>query len=331
MHHLKGNIFIEKQKAIFYILPGGANLYVKASLISYLERKKKFDFPHNSNLVNDFHFPVFMKDISNPAFKNKFRFTIIRNPWDKLAACYREMICAEDLPDRFFQTGVEDSFNEYGNLFEKHMSFEAFVEAVCSIPDSKSSRYLRSQIYQLAAPTGDLLVNYIGYFERLKEASLDIYEHTQMSLHEVPNSKGRINDTSYTDLYTEELKNKVYEKFADDIDLFGYEFGVPLQKRMVDFVTDEFLQRYTSTKKFVDILKEKNKELNQKLSKTNKEVNQFKEKLSRKEYELDDTLPVSNSMVYKKKFEEIQHSLSWKITSPLRYFGGVISQLFSKK
>ncbi len=331
LHFLKRNIFLQKQKAIFYFLPGGGNLHIKASLISYLERKKKFEFPNNSDLVNNFHFPAFMKDISHPSFKNQFRFTIVRNPWDRLAACYHEMICSEELPERFFKVDIEESFNEFGKLFSRSMPFEEFVEKVCAMPDSKANRHFSSQIYQLTTSTGELLVNYIGYYERLKETSSDIYEHTQMSLHEVPLSKERIDDTSYTHLYTEELQKKVQNKFADDIALFGYKFGVPLEKRKVDFVSDEFLSQFRTMERYIDILREKNKELNHQLANTSKELNQFKEQLSRKEYELDVSRAGGKLSYYKKDFEEIQGSLSWKITAPLRYIGGVLTRVSSKK
>ncbi len=331
LHFVKENIFIHQRRTIFCFIPGGANLYIKASLISYLEQKKNFDFPNNSDLVNDFHFPAFTKPFSNPSFKKHFRFTIIRNPWDRLAACYNEMICSEELPDRFFQLGAEESFNEFDDLFRRDMPFQEFIEKVCSTPESKTNKHLSSQIYQLTTSTGELRVNYIGYYERLAEASADLYEHTQLSLHEVPLSQGRIDDTSYTEFYTEELQDKVRHKFADDIELFGYEFGVPLEKRAVDFVTEEFLTRFESKKGYVDILKEKNKSLNQQLAKTNKEKNQFKEQLSRKEYEFDVVKRGGKLSDYKQEFDEIQDSLSWKVTAPLRYIGGIATRVLSKK
>lgn len=346
----KGNILIQNRNTIFYFLAGSGNLPIKASLISYLERKRKFEFPTNIHLVDEFPFPCFKKASSHPSLKRYFRFTIVRNPWDRLVAFYTDMICSDDLPETFFMVGTQESFNENGNFFQRNMPFNEFIERVCSIPESKANRYFGSQIYQLTTADGELLVNYIGYYENLKQTASDIFDQTQISLHEIPSSKGKVDDTSYTNMYSQELQEKVRKRFAADIEVFGYEFGVPYESLMIGFVSDEFISRFKSSSFYIDILKEKNRNLANRLTSSLQEVAQFKQDLSRKELETERLQSGQQVVVYykeeskaerlqsehadvdyKKKFEAIQHSLSWKITAPLRYISGMLIKILGKK
>ncbi len=243
---LEQNIWLRNQKAIFCYLPGRCNLQIKASLISYVGKREKFKFSNNVHLVDNFPFPTFKGPVTHPAFNNHFRFTIVRNPWDRLVDCYKNIISSNCFPERLFKLGEEDSFNEHGDYFRRFMPFDEFIESVCSISEPDAHRYYSSQTYQLTSSSGELLVNYIGYYEHLKHAALDIYEQAKISLHEIPLSDGKVCDTSYTELYTEKLRDKVQEKYYVDLNLFGYGFGVPLENRVVDFVSDQFLSHFKS-------------------------------------------------------------------------------------
>lgn len=328
---LKGNIFLKDRNTIFYFLPGCINLQVKASLISYVEGQNKFEFPNSTNLVNDFPFPTFEKDHSHPSFKNYFRFTIVRNPWDRLASLYKDMICSDDSLERYFEIGAEQSFNKHENLFYRNMPFDEFIEKICSLPESKSSSYFCSQIYQLANSNGELLVNYIGYYENVEKAALDIYEQSQISLHAIPLSKRRIKDISYTKLYSSELQDMVEKKYAGDISFFGYTFGITLEKQTVDFVSDQFTSLFTSSTFYKDILIEKNKTLNYQLAEKSKETNLFIDKLSRKETQLERLEMGQEIKNAKEELVALRNSTSWKITYPLRYFVSCLNKFSSDK
>ncbi len=325
------NIFLKHKETIFYFLPGSGNLPIKASLISYVERKRKFEFPKNIHLVNEFPFPFFNKEPSHPSIQNYFKFTIVRNPWDRLLAFYTDMICSDDLDDYFFKPWAEESFNEYGNFFRRNMPFKEFVEKVCSIPESEANRHFCSQMYQLTTPSGDLLVNYIGHYENLKKAISDIFVQTQISLHEISPSKGKIDDISYVNMYSKELQEKVRKKFAADIELLGYEFGVPFRSSSIGFVPDDFVSRFTHSSFFIDILKEKNRELSRQLIRKNQEINSFKQLLSSKELKKGGFEPAYIPTNYQQKIDNIQNSLSWKITAPLRFISGLLIKFIGKK
>ncbi len=333
---LKRNIFTV-QKSIFCFLPGSGNSFIKASLISYIETRRKFVHRDNIRLIDAF-------SVLN--LEDYFKFTIVRNPWDRLASLYKEIIHSDEFQTYFFKMEEKTHLSEYSKVFRKDMTFEEFIDTICSIPESEANNYFCSQSYQLTTADGKLLPNYIGYYEHLEKVASVFYDHTQISLHKIPLEKGKVKDTSYTELYSEELQEKVRRKFAADIEIFGYEFGVPLKHVRVDYVSDEFAFKFYNSKFFADILKEKNLELEKlsilgkktlnmleedlcktkknRLKKSNSLINEhffyFRSLLSQEEFKLLRLASKIGEDMFMQKVDDIQNSLSWRITAPLRRF-----------
>lgn len=135
-------------------------------------------------------------------FNTYFKFSIIRNPWDKLLSQY------------FFR--VKDN-TQHGYIESaKDMSFLDFL--LNPFPAKHASQH--SKLFE-----GDVcLVDFIGRFENLQEDFNTICDKIGVPQQELPH----VNKTKhkhYAEYYDEETKQIVAEKYAKDIEYFGYKFG----------------------------------------------------------------------------------------------------------
>ena len=151
------------------------------------------------------------------------KFAIVRNPWDRLVSCYKNKILSTNETNEYYENGVHRALvRDYGDLFYSGMSFEAFAEGVCSIPDSLSEDHFRSQ-HTFISHRGQVFVDYIGKLENIEQEWA--YLCANMN---IDNELGNINVSSrsgtYKDFYTDELRDKVAVRYSTDIDMFGYEY-----------------------------------------------------------------------------------------------------------
>jgi hypothetical protein len=177
-----------------------------------------------------------------------FKFVIVRNPWTRLVSTYINLFVrlfenkqvtelAQDCAKYIY--GEED-FEKY----EDSMNFEQFVQYVCNTDDKYIDPHCKSQHFFL----GGLTYDFIGRMENLSHDLEYIKNRLNLSL-ELPKvnktdysiSSNIINNystlspselrslktgfPSYQNLYTPELIDLVAQRYAKDIEMFGYEFA----------------------------------------------------------------------------------------------------------
>jgi hypothetical protein len=124
-----------------------------------------------------------------------FRFSIVRNPYVKLASVYNFLVNVE-------KGGWE-------------LEFSDFVTFLRKIAKGIKNRHWVPQ--HLAVPLGE--VHFIGKFEQIDEA----FKHIKNKLNLIQKCPHlNRSNTSYISLYTTEARNLVYQHFKEDFKIFKY-------------------------------------------------------------------------------------------------------------
>jgi chondroitin 4-sulfotransferase 11 len=213
----RGIVSIEK-RFIFFFIPKVASTTIKKALVRAL-----FDKIINAR-VHCFWFNEVI-DVKKGEYPDYFKFTFVRNPWDRILSCYSDTILHEDVTNYKYKNGVFRRYvRKYKNLFYRGMPFEEFVRVISRIPDERADRHFRSQHSFITDENDNILVDFIGRFEKLSKDLAFLSEKTDFKdmpfFHE--NKSKREKD--YRMRYTEETRRLVAERYKNDIKLFDYRF-----------------------------------------------------------------------------------------------------------
>ncbi len=287
------NVLIDAHRLIYFELPKNACTSMKTQLAEVLQLPKRADFPRYIHRDREYQFPPAKPRKILTDYKDYLRFAIIRNPWERLVSCYKDKIFYKDEDNTYFiKTNPQ---------FKREMPFNEFVDLVVSIPDHLADFHFCSQMSLLTDFTGNFLCNYLAELN-----NLNFHLEKIKSLTGIPfETKTHLNKTkksSYEEYYTPELVEKVRQRYRWDIELFGFDFGKKNETFQFGSLTKEQEERFKNPEFVILILKEKNRELQGILAKADK-----------------------NLKHYKQHEKEIQNSLSWKITKPLRNVADVLS------
>ena len=155
-------------------------------------------------------------------FKRYFKFAFVRNPWDRLYSAY--------------------SYLKGGGWNDQDLSW--YIENLADIPDFNSfvmdwltSKRLQSHIHLkpqsdfICDRHGIALLDFLGYFESIREDFASITEQLGMEkqLAHVNSSKRK----NYRDVYSPDAIEKVRELYENDIVQFGYDFDRVTERKIV--------------------------------------------------------------------------------------------------
>ena len=144
-------------------------------------------------------------EVGAVVFSSYFKFTIVRNPWDKAVSQYIFMNKHEGLRD-FIGMKQGDSFKRYLELISRkaHVQWEPQV------------RFVRDS-------NGTLLVDYIGRYENFSKSVFHVLRSLGLAATPIPH-ENRSNRGPYRDCYDHESKEMIAKLYADDIEAFGYRY-----------------------------------------------------------------------------------------------------------
>jgi len=147
-----------------------------------------------------------------------FKFAFVRNPWDRLVSWWEMMRrnVVEGRPRNGFQR----------HIMERARTFAEFLQRCdTEYPDADGAKWIyRNQVDYLRDRDGVLLVDFVGRFEQLQ---LD-FSRVAARLNVVPITLPHVNGTirrPYASYYSRELRELVAERYAKDIEAFGYRFA----------------------------------------------------------------------------------------------------------
>ena len=140
-----------------------------------------------------------------------FTFAFVRNPYDKILSHYT-----------FFAKKTKMGLADYYD----GGSFPGFVHYYCAQQRQgwKRNDFLPQFDYlTLTGKTCD--VDYVGRFENMQNDFNEICDRIGIKRQELPH-KNKTNHKHYTEYYDDETREIVSEKYAKDIEYFGYGFDI---------------------------------------------------------------------------------------------------------
>ncbi|WP_282167890.1 sulfotransferase family 2 domain-containing protein [Shewanella japonica] len=144
------------------------------------------------------------QEVGEQIFSDFFKFTIVRNPWDKAVSQFSYMSKRKDL-------------REFCRLSDS-ADFKTYLQAITKV---KHVQWM-PQVDFILDDEGNPLVDFIGRFE-----SLDIDVSKIFNKLNITSTLPHINQgnrDSYHQFYDEESKGMVAELFSKDIAYFNYQF-----------------------------------------------------------------------------------------------------------
>ena len=190
-----------KKKFVFFHIPKCGGTSVLSILSKYNDEDK----------YKDGHPPLFA--ILDMGLANYFIFTFTRNPFDRLVSAFNYI--------KKGNTGWHYDELLRRKMGIKNMDFKEFVKT--KLKNTENCGHF-NPIFDYVSDENIQNINFIGKIENLQEDFDTICDKIGIPQQQLPH-KNTTNHKHYTEYYDDETKQIVAEKYAKDIEYFGYEFG----------------------------------------------------------------------------------------------------------
>ena len=196
-----------------------------------ISHKHKFIFIHipkaaGSSITNALRIPVdghhplskILKNNIHSIYENRrncdkyFKFCFVRNPWDRAVSAFEYMRKGGEGRNN------KDDYRDFKKYFSNPQSFQEFIKS------DTFNEVLRGNQQHFTPMTYyiDGSVDFIGKFENLQEDFDTICDKIGIPKQKLPH-RNKTKHKHYTEYYDEETKQIVAEKYAKDIEYFGYD------------------------------------------------------------------------------------------------------------
>tara|TARA_R110001583_G_scaffold105202_1_gene252647 strand:- start:13918 stop:14577 length:660 start_codon:yes stop_codon:yes gene_type:complete len=190
----------DDKKAIFVHVPKCAGVSIAKTLFGCLA---------GGHTTLDEYINVF-----EPKFiTSYFKFTIVRNPWDRLVSAY------------FFLKkggfGLKDK-TWFEQELSTYSSFDDFVRNWVNKKNIQKWHHFRPQYHYILNRHNKIKLDFVGYLENIDEDFNTIKK--QIGVNCTLENSNKSQHNSYINYYNDETKEIVKEVYAEDIKLLGYNF-----------------------------------------------------------------------------------------------------------
>ena len=156
----------------------------------------RFKYKHLSNPKNQI-------TVTSKQYKSYYKFTVVRNPWDRAYSWYKNVM-RDELHQKSYGVSGDISFNDFLKLFAGKLA-------------------LRPQTYWLKDFNGNMPFDFIGRFENLNEDFGQVSSSLGLYNIKLPHILHGGKD-DYRDHYNNKSIQIVSEVYMEEIGLFGYKF-----------------------------------------------------------------------------------------------------------
>jgi len=202
-----------KYKCIFLHIPKSGGSTIKCLLKEIDKNAVPLGHMPISKMKNDLNF--------NESY---FKFTFVRNPWARLNSLYFFLLNQTPKHIHYKYDKLKVRF-----LQDNNISFSEFIKE-CSVNFINSPDSVRRGFNLNAAPYTDRYIlpdnplDFIGKVENFQEDFNTICDKIGIPHQELPH-KNASKHKHYTEYYDDETRAIIAEKYAKDIEHFGYKFG----------------------------------------------------------------------------------------------------------
>jgi len=199
------------KKIIFVHIPKNAGESIEKFFGGYRKRERLWGTEEDGTILQHLTAAEIKHRFSSEIFDNYFKFTFVRNPFSRC---------------------VSEYFWEKTQLRET-MDFKSWVKLklgyLIENSRSKSIHVIRRmhnlpQYNFIYGNNGKLLVDFVGKFENLQQDFNIVCDKIGIPRQQLPH-KNKTKHKHYTEYYDNETREIVEEKYARDIEYFGYKFG----------------------------------------------------------------------------------------------------------
>ena len=142
------------------------------------------------------------------SFDDYFKFSFVRNPWDRLVSCWKNKVIDSNL------------FRFNDSELEKMRHFENFVAYAANLNVDTCNRHLRSQSSLIDLNN----IDYLGRMETYADDINHIFRKLDLNTTEVVPKNVTANRKPYHEYYYQDLAEKDARIYSTDIQIFGYRF-----------------------------------------------------------------------------------------------------------
>jgi len=154
-------------------------------------------------------------------FKNYFYFSFVRNPWDLTVSMYKYLWTSSYA----WPTKWRVKHKKFSKLtFSNWVNHDFFQSPTIKSSDVASNGGIGKLQSNWLQSKNKLKPDFIGKFENLQEDFNIVCDKIGIPRQKLPHTN-KTKRKHYTEYYNNETKQIVAEKFAKDIELFGYKFG----------------------------------------------------------------------------------------------------------
>jgi hypothetical protein len=211
----------DKHKFIFVHIPKCAGTSVYKALLSGLDENNDINNTKHGgwdakNKIYKQHATALQtKEFYCSGFYNYFRFTFTRNPWSRAISDYLWMTNTDVNSSREMRKGTFSEYLNNKNDFNiKNLKNKSFYRYDHILPQTDF----------ILDENGQSMVNFIGKIENLQQDFNTVCDKIGIPQQELPHAN-KTNHKHYTEYYDDETREIVAQKYARDIECFGYKFG----------------------------------------------------------------------------------------------------------
>ncbi len=137
-------------------------------------------------------------------YDNYFKFSFVRNPWDRILSCYFHKILTKKAQD-------------FRKCFDK--DFEFFVDYISRLDVANANPHIKLQTRLIPVEECD----FIGKMENFSEDFKYVCDVIGVKYNVVPH-KHKTDHAHYSTYYTPRTRQIIAEKYKEDIKAFGFTF-----------------------------------------------------------------------------------------------------------